>query len=129
MSLPRIDLIIDIQAAPTESKGKGQTTVDELQEINLGTDEEPRPTFVSASLTTEKVEELKALLCEYKDCFAWNYNEMPGLSPDIAVHKLSIKPDETPIKQAPRRMRLEVEEQIIAETKKLIEAGFDQWFV
>ena len=90
----------------------------------MGTDKEPRPTFVSASLTTEKVEELKALLCEYKDCFAWNYNEMPGLSLDIAVHKLSIMPGETPIKQAPRRMRLEVEEQVIAETKKLIEAGF-----
>ncbi|PKU59880.1 hypothetical protein MA16_Dca028176 [Dendrobium catenatum] len=49
---------------------------------------------------------------------------MPGLSHDVAVHKLAIKADATPIKQAPRRMRLEIEEQVIAETKKLIDAGF-----
>ena len=61
---------IDLQGALTELKGDGQTTVDELREINLGTEEEPRPTFISASLTAERAEELKALLCEYKDCFA-----------------------------------------------------------
>ena len=49
---------------------------------------------------------------------------MPGLSPDIAIHKLTISPDAKPVKQAPRRMRLDVEEQVIAETKKLIEVGF-----
>ena len=49
---------------------------------------------------------------------------MPGLDPDVAVHRLAISPDVVPIKQAPRRMRVEVEEQVIAETKKLIDAGF-----
>ncbi|KAI0520109.1 hypothetical protein KFK09_007577 [Dendrobium nobile] len=64
------------------------------------------------------------LLLEYKDCFAWNYTEMSGLSPEVAVHKLSIDTKIPPVKQAPRRMRLEIEEQVIAETKKLIEASF-----
>lgn len=49
---------------------------------------------------------------------------MPGLSPEVAVHKLSINTKMQPVKQAPRRMRLEVEEQVVAETKKLIDAGF-----
>lgn len=46
---------------------------------------------------------------------------MPGLSPEVAVHKLEVKPDFIPVKQAPRRMRLEVEQQVITEVKKLIE--------
>lgn len=29
----------------------GQATVDELIEVNLGTDEEPRPTYISALLS------------------------------------------------------------------------------
>ena len=49
---------------------------------------------------------------------------MPGLDPAVAVHKLAINPEATPVNQAPGRMRLELEEKVIAETKKRIEAGF-----
>lgn len=52
-----------------------QATVDELQEINLDTNEEFKPTYVIASLTSERLNELKTLLCKYKGCFTWNYNE------------------------------------------------------
>ncbi|XP_028547560.1 uncharacterized protein LOC114578513, partial [Dendrobium catenatum] len=110
---------------PEELEDGGQTaTMDELKEVNLGTEEDPRPTFISSLLSEDQAEEMKELLCEFRDCFAWTYVEMPGLSPDVAVHRLAIKNDAVPVKQAPRRMRLEIEEQVIAETKKLIEAGF-----
>jgi hypothetical protein len=46
--------------------------------------------------------ELIKILKEYVDCFAWNYNEMPGLSRDLVEHKLHIKPGFKPYKQ-PRR--------------------------
>lgn len=39
-----------------------QATVNELQEIKLATDKEPKPTNVSASLTLERLEEMKILL-------------------------------------------------------------------
>jgi Reverse transcriptase (RNA-dependent DNA polymerase) len=67
---------------------------------------------------------LKMFLKSYMDCFAWSYKEMPGLDPDVAVHYLKIDPTFKPIKQAPRRMRIEFEEKVIEETKKLIDAGF-----
>ncbi|XP_020081530.1 uncharacterized protein LOC109705200 [Ananas comosus] len=110
--------------APQELEDGGQATVDELLEINLGTEEDPRPTYISALLPEEEQEKLKTLLTEFKDCFAWSYKEMPGLNPEVAVHKLAIDSQAHPVKQAPRRMRVDLEEQIIAETKKLIEAGF-----
>lgn len=49
---------------------------------------------------------------------------MPGLDPEVIVHKLAIDPKAIPVKQAPRRTRLELEEQVTTETRKLIDAWF-----
>ncbi|PKU59525.1 RNA-directed DNA polymerase [Dendrobium catenatum] len=49
---------------------------------------------------------------------------MPGLPAEVAVHKLGVRYDDIPVKQAPRRMRLEIEQQVISKVKKLAEAGF-----
>jgi RNase H-like domain found in reverse transcriptase/Reverse transcriptase (RNA-dependent DNA polymerase) len=95
-----------------------------LTEINLGTEEDLWPTFISASLPEEVANKLKTFLRGYMDCFAWSYKEMPGLDPKVAVHYLKIDPTFRPIKQAPRRMRVELEEKVVEETKKLINAGF-----
>ncbi|TYK16284.1 uncharacterized protein E5676_scaffold21G00550 [Cucumis melo var. makuwa] len=110
---------------PYESlKDGGQSTIDELKEMNLGTIEEPRPTFISASLSSEEESKYMSLLTEYKDIFAWSYKEMPGLDPKVAIHHLAIKPGYRPIKQAQRRFRPELISQIEVEVNKLIEVGF-----
>lgn len=56
------DLIVDLKEAPKELEEGGQATVDELKERNLGTEEDPKPTFISANLPHDKAEELKMLL-------------------------------------------------------------------
>ena len=61
---------------------------------------------------------------EFKDVFAWTYTEMPGLNPAVAMHFLHIAKGKKPIKQAPRKYRPELEQQIIKEVEKLITAGF-----
>jgi len=33
------------------------------------------------------------LIKEYIDVFAWNYEDMPGLDPQVAMHRLNIRPD------------------------------------
>jgi hypothetical protein len=86
----------------------GQATVDELKELNLGTVDEPCPIFISALLTPAEEKEYLELLTEYKDVFAWTYKEMPGLDPRIAVHRLAIKQEARPVKQAQRRFRPEL---------------------
>ena len=47
-------------------------------------------------------EELIVLVKEYIDVFAWNYEDMPGLDPQVAMHRLNIKPDAKPVKQQQR---------------------------
>jgi len=68
------------------------TSADALEEIDLGDDDRPRSTFISAKLDLKYKHELVKLLEEYKDCFAWEYYEMPGLDISIVEHRLPIKP-------------------------------------
>ena len=55
---------------------------------------------LSAKLDPEYKRELVDLLNEFKDCFAWEYYEMPGLDRSIVEHRLPIKPEYRLFKQA-----------------------------
>ena len=76
----------------------GQATVDELKELNLGTNEDPRPIYVSMHLSLSVKKCYFELLLDYKDVFAWSYKEMPSLDPKVAVHQLMVKHGVRPIK-------------------------------
>ena len=83
--------------------GHGFTSVDELEEIDIGSRDRPRRTYISAKLDPKYKQELVDLLKEFKDCFAWEYYEMPSLDRSIVELQLPIKPGYRPFKQAPRR--------------------------
>ena len=59
--------------------GHGFTSADELQEIDIGSRDRLRSTYVSAKLDPEYKQELVDLLKEFRDCFAWEYYEILGL--------------------------------------------------
>jgi len=61
---------------------------------------------------------------EYIDVFAWNYEDIPGLDPQVATHRLNINLDAKPVKQQQRRFRPKIMEAIQSEVKKLINFGF-----
>ncbi|CAL9006382.1 unnamed protein product [Prunus brigantina] len=89
--------------APTALDDSLPEVEDPLQEINLGTEEDPRPTFISALLKEPIKGELIALLQEFRDCFAWHYHEMPGLDRELVEHKLPIKDGYLPVKQSRKK--------------------------
>jgi hypothetical protein len=69
-------------------------------------------------------EELIKLLKEYKDCFAWDYSEMPRLDRSIVEHRLPIS-GFRPYKQPPRKIyKDEVLVDVKKEVERLIEANF-----
>ncbi|KAG9442525.1 hypothetical protein H6P81_018379 [Aristolochia fimbriata] len=113
-----------LKEAPATFEESGQSTVDELKKVDLGTTEDPRPTFLCASPLAEEEVEYMSLLREYRDIFAWNYTEMPGLDPRVAVHKLAVHPSVRPVKQSQRRFRPELVPKIEKEVDKLIAANF-----
>ncbi|CAL8153039.1 unnamed protein product [Prunus armeniaca] len=95
-----------------------------LQEINLGTEEDPRPTFINALLEGPLKNEIIALLHDFRDCFAWHYHEMPGLDRKLVEHKLPIKEGYLPVKQARRIMSMDTELKVKEEIERLLKAGF-----
>ncbi|KAG9458362.1 hypothetical protein H6P81_002870 [Aristolochia fimbriata] len=97
-----------MKEAPSTFEEGGQSTVDELKKVNLGTKEDPRPTFLSTLLSAEEEVDYMSLLREYNDIFSWNYMKMLGLDPQVAVHKLAVHPFVRPVKQSQRHFRPEL---------------------
>jgi hypothetical protein len=85
--------------------GRGFMSADKLEEIDIGDGDKPRPTFISANLDSSFREELIKLLKEFKDCFAWDYSEMPGLDCSIIEHRFPIKAGYRPYKQPPKNLQ------------------------
>jgi hypothetical protein len=104
--------------------GQGFTSVDPLEEIDIGDGKTPRLTFVNKTLETDPRDEIIGLLKEYLDCFAWNYTEMPGLSREIVEHRLPIKSGFRPFKQKARTFRPDLLPRIKEEIHRLLEANF-----
>lgn len=70
-----------------------------MLEINVVTNEDPRPIFVSQNMNNEERLTYTLLLKEFREVIAWSHDEMPGLDPFVATHRLNIKPDVKPRKQ------------------------------
>jgi hypothetical protein len=83
--------------------GLGVMSADPLEEVEIGDGVTPRLTFVKKNLSADYKNNLVELLREYVDCFAWSYQEMPGLSRDQVEHRLPIKAGFRPFKQHAKR--------------------------
>jgi hypothetical protein len=104
--------------------GQGFTSTDKLEAVDIGPGDKPRPTYISAKLDLEYKQELIVLLKKFRDCFAWEYYEMPGLDRSIVEHRLLIKPGYRLFKQAPRRIKPKILEDVKIEITRLYEAKF-----
>ena len=90
-----------------------------MEEVNLGTIEEPRLTYINSVLSTILKEHIISLLYEFKDYFTWNYDEMPRLDRGLVEHHLPIRPEFHAFQQPPIRMSKEVKLKVNEEIEKL----------
>ena len=101
------------------------STKEELEVINLSSDPNVhRPISISASLSVEERMHLVELLKEYQDAFAWQYDEMPRIDPELVAHSLNVELGIRLVVQPMRTFHPEVEAQITQEVKKLLSASF-----
>ena len=84
--------------------------------MNLDTIEEPRITYISSLLPSDFKKGIIAILQEFKDCFAWNYDKMLGLDRSLVEHRLPINLEFHSFQQlpeeCPRRYRAESDDQV-----------------
>src|SRR3954463_1911104 len=85
---------------------------DPLEKVNLGDEGQKRITYISAKLKPALKATVIKMLKENRDCFAWDYDEMPGLERDLVELKLPIKEGKKPIKQTRRRFAPEIHSKI-----------------
>jgi hypothetical protein len=83
--------ICSVDLTDDEKLGYEFTSADELEEVDIGPGDKPRPIFISKKLSPCLREPTIALLKEYTDCFAWDYTEMLGLDRSIVEHWLPLK--------------------------------------
>jgi hypothetical protein len=88
--------------------GRGFSSMDDLEEVDIGDGVISRPTYVSAHLNTGQKQEKNELLKAYTCCFTWDYIEMPELSRELIEHQLPIKASFRPYKEGARNFKLEI---------------------
>ena len=71
--------------------------------MNIGGLGQLRFVKISKDLPEEEKKKLTKLLRDFKDIFAWEYGEMPGLDPMMVSHKLNISPNVHLVKEPPRK--------------------------
>ena len=59
-----------------------------FETITLGNDENPCLIKISSTLNEKKRKDLKKLLIEFQEVFAWSYEDMSGINLEIAQHHI-----------------------------------------
>ena len=83
-----------------------------------------KPVKIGVNFHKDVKVELIALLKEFKEIFAWSYQDMLGLDTEIVVHRIPVKPKCPPVQQALQRMKSEIILKIKEEVEKQLKAGF-----
>ena len=58
------------------------------------------------------------------DIFAWNYEDIPEIDPNIMVHQLNVSPSFPPVRQRKRVFAQERDKTIAKEVHELLDVGF-----
>ena len=71
---------------------------EEVQDVNIGTEEDLKIVKVSSRLPPEIKEKYIKLLKKNIDAFAWSYEDLKVYDTDVIRHTIPIKEDENPFK-------------------------------
>lgn len=90
-----------------------------------------RPTYIIVKVEPGMKKKVVELLKEFKECFAWDYDKMSGLSRNMVKLKLSIRPSNKPVKQMPRRFTPKIMSKIKQEIERMLGSKFiiTVWYV
>ncbi|XP_034212942.1 uncharacterized protein LOC117625504 [Prunus dulcis] len=137
-SLPPSLLLIAVTKAPAppqagteppeDSREESITSqaepMEDLELISLYDDIPDRQVRICTSISPELRSDLVAFLRLNSEVFAWSYNDMPGISPDIISHRLSVNPAVRPVRQKRRAYDPERYEAMRAEVDRLSSIRF-----
>ncbi|XP_070013693.1 uncharacterized protein [Nicotiana sylvestris] len=103
-------------------ENKPKPNLNDTEPVHLGNLEEVQETMIRIHANKRTRDALVQLLFEFKDVFAWSYDDMPGLSVDLVVNKLPTYPDYPPVQQKQRKFKTDISDKIKEEVTKQLKA-------
>ena len=97
---------------------------DKLQLLNLGTAEDPKLIRMNANLNIQLTTDATSLFTEYRDVFAFSYEDLQGVPEHIATHRIELETAISPCHQAWYRMNPNYAKAVKEDLEKLLKAGF-----
>jgi hypothetical protein len=89
-------------------KGKSSRKIDdEVIEFNIGTEESPKMVKFGKGTMPDEREKLISLIREFKDVFAWSYEDLKAYREDVIQHTIPLKEGTKPFRQKLRKMNPE----------------------
>ncbi|XP_070028705.1 uncharacterized protein [Nicotiana sylvestris] len=117
------EIVEEIKRELEQFENKPKPNLNETETINIGSPEEVRETNISIHTGKKPRDILIQLLFEYRDVFAWSYDDMPGLSADLVVHKLPTYPGFPLVQQKQRKFKTDMSDKIKEEIMKQLSAN------
>lgn len=74
-----------------EFKGKRSKLVDEVIEINIGSSCSPKWIKIGKNASKEQRRRIEELIREYKDVFAWTYDDLKTYNQSVIEHTIPLK--------------------------------------
>ena len=97
-----------LEALNRENEGS-KPNIEETKVVNLADKGENEKLIkIGVNVPKDMKSKLIALLKEFREIFAWSYQDMPRLDIKIVVHRIPIKPKCPPVRQALRRTKSEI---------------------
>ena len=78
-------------------QGHVEPIKEETKSVNLGTNDKPKMVKIGNTLTSSEKDALVTLLKEFKEVFAWSYEDILGINIDIVQHCIPTDPTMKPI--------------------------------
>jgi hypothetical protein len=96
---------------------------DEALEFNIGTEIDPRMIKIGKGTTEKERIEILALVREFKDTFAWNYDDLKAYRGDVIHHAIPLVEGAKPFRQKLRHINPKLASQIQKELQKMVDTG------
>lgn len=126
-------MAIEIESFTESSSEPLVMPAEETEEIKLIPGKANKTVKIGSGLPEPLRTNLIELLRCYVDIFAWEPQDMPGVSRDIAEHRLEVDPSKKPVRQkrmifAPERQRI-IDEEIakLLAADFIFEIDYPQW--
>ena len=104
-------------------KGKRVEPVDEVIDINIGSSVSPKMIKIGKKASPKERKAIENLIREYKDVFAWTYDDLKTFDPAIIEHTIPLNEGANPYRKKLRNFNPKLSPLIKKELEKMLATG------